>query len=356
MPNKEMSSRERVLTAAHRNIPDRIPRLINLEKYMQKSLKNFYGTSNLGQVLRLDIQYIDIKPTNLKHDYSGYFSNENITWDEWGRGRIWDGLGQYAEYFYPLEHVETMDELIQFPWPDLDADYRFSGLNSQVKIGHEQGFAVAVSLEETVFEIAWQLRGMVGLFEDIHNQDEKANYLLNRITAIREIQARACALAGVDLIFLGDDVAMQTGLMLSPRMYRRWFKPLLTRVIKAAKEVNPDVLVQYHSDGMINDLVPDLLEAGIDILNPVQPECVDHDWIKKTYGSQVSFSGGLGVQSVLPFGSPEEVRFHVQRVIQSLGSGGGLIIGPSHLIERDVPIQNIETMLSAIDEFGRYDS
>jgi uroporphyrinogen decarboxylase len=106
---------------------------------------------------------------------------------------------------------------------------------------------------------------------------------------------------------------------------------------------------------MINKLVPDLLEAGIDILNPVQPECVDHVWIKETYGDQLAFCGGIGVQSVLPFGSPEEVRDHVHAVIQTLGADGGLIIAPSHVIERDVSLDNIEAMLSAIDEFGNYD-
>lgn len=225
----------------------------------------------------------------------------------------------------------------------------------QIAARQHQGFAVSCNLTETIFETAWQLRGMTQLFEDIHHNDEKAEYLLNHITTYREASARAFAKAGADIIFLGDDVAMQTGLMISPRMYRQWFKPYLTRVIQAAKQVNPDVLIQYHSDGMINKLVPDLLEAGIDILNPVQPECVDHVWIKQTYGDQLAFCGGIGVQSVLPFGKPEEVRQHVRGVIQTLGVDGGLIIAPSHVIERDVSIENIEAMLSAIDEFGRYD-
>ena len=100
--------------------------------------------------------------------------------------------------------------------------------------------------------------------------------------------------------------------------------------------------------------MPDLIEAGVDILNPVQPECVDHAWIKETYGDRLAFSGGLGVQSILPFGSPEEVRQHVRQVIETLGAGGGLIVGPAHVIERDTSFENIFAMLNAIDEFGCY--
>lgn len=355
MTKSKMTSRERVRTAARRKTPDRVPRDIPLEKYMVKRLTEHYGTSDLITAMRSDIAIVDYHPTRLKQDYSGYFSNPDVTWDEWGRGRIWDQDHQYAEYLFPLERAETMDDFIDYPWPDLDADYRYADMSEKIAARQKQGYAVSCILTETIFEMAWQLRGMTQLFEDIHQNDEKAEYLLNRITTFREASARACALAGADIIFLGDDIAMQTGLMISPRMYRQWFKPDLVRVIQAAKQANPDVLIQYHSDGMINKLVPDLLEAGIDILNPVQPECVDHTWIKQTYGDQLAFCGGIGVQSVLPFGSPEEVREHVKDVIQILGENGGLIVAPSHLIERDVSLENIEAMLSAIDEFGCYD-
>ena len=355
MPKAEMTSRERVLAAVRHSKPDRVPCVIPLEKYMKNVLVQHYGTQDLPRAMRMDIVDVNHNPTQLNQDYSRYFSRPGVTWDEWGRGRIWDQYEQYAEYIFPLENAETMVDLIQYPWPDLDAAYRFAGVADQIAAFHHQGYAVTCIIEETIFEIAWQLRGMTRLFEDIHNQDEKAEYLLNRITELREATARAFAQAGADIIQLGDDVAMQTGLMMSPKMYRHWFKPYLTRVIQAAKQANPDVVIQYHSDGMINNLVPDLIEAGIDILNPVQPECVDHTWIKQTYGDQLAFCGGIDVQSVLPFDTPEEVRQHVRQVIENLGAGGGLIIAPSHVIERDVSVENIEAMLSAIDEFGGYE-
>jgi uroporphyrinogen decarboxylase len=217
-----------------------------------------------------------------------------------------------------------------------------------------RGLAVIGGLEETVFEIAWQLRSMERLFGDIFDHDEKAAVLLDKITDRRVATAQAYASAGVDILALGDDVAMQNGLLMSKKMYRQWFKPRLARVILAARERNPDVKIWYHSDGKINDLIPDLIEAGVEILNPVQPECVDPTWVKATYGGELAFSGGLGVQSVLPFGTPVEVRAHVRETIHALGAGGGLIVGPSHVIERDVPLENILAMLAAIDEYGAY--
>jgi uroporphyrinogen decarboxylase len=350
----EMTSRERVLAAARRQTPDRVPRSIQTEAYVSTVVKKKLGTEDLLAAFRGDVAGVGPNPTRLTNDYRSYFTNPAMSWDEWGRGRIWDSQQQYAEYFYPLEQAESVDEILHFPWPDLDAPYRYAGLELRVSQWQAKGYAVCGGLAETVFEIAWQLRSMARLFDDIIHEDEKAAVLLDAITDRRVACAQAYARAGVDMIQLGDDVAMQDNLLMSRKMWRAWFGPRLKRVIDAAREIKPDVLIEYHSDGKINNLVPDLLAAGIDILNPVQPECVDHRWIKAEFGGQLSFSGGLGVQSVLPFGTPDEVRTHVRETIEALGAGGGLIIGPSHVVERDVPLDNFFAMLAAIDEFGSY--
>jgi len=352
----EMTSRERVLTAAHRQVPDRVPRDILLEKRVAEMLARRLGGEDLQQALRIDVVYLYPGATIMKNDYSRYFQKPNVTWDEWGRGRIWDNEDHYAEYLYPLENAETVDEILDYPWPDLTEAYRYTNARKQVEMLHAQGYAVIGDISETVFEIAWQLRSMDRLFEDILHQDEKAMVLLDKITERTVAGARAFAKAGVDILYTGDDVAMQTGLMMSRKMWRQWFMPRLERVILAARQTRPDILIKYHSDGKINDLIPDLIEAGVDILNPVQPECVDHAWLKKTYGNQLAFDGGLGVQSVLPFGTTEQVRSHVKETIATLGAGGGLIIGPSHVIERDTSFENIMAMLEAIDQYGRTDS
>lgn len=351
---REMSSRERVLCTARRQAPDRIPRLIQLESKVALRLSKHIGGSDLQRLLKDDLAGIFPLPTSQKHDFSLYFKRPAVRWDEWGRGRIWDPDEHYAEYLYPLENAETADEILNYPWPDFGEAYRYRQLPDQVGALHAAGYGVSGSLEETVFEIAWQLRSMDRLFEDISQEDDKAVILLDKITDLRVEAARQYAKADVDILSLGDDVAMQNSLMMSPKMWRRWFRPRLERVIQSARSVKPDILIEYHSDGKIDRLVSDLIEAGVDILNPVQPECVDHAWVKAVYGDQLSFSGGLGVQSVLPFGSPEDVREHVFQTIQILGSGGGLIIGPSHVIEWDVSTENILAMLEAIDMFGVY--
>jgi uroporphyrinogen decarboxylase len=306
---------------------------------------------NLLEHFRVDVRPVLAAPTNRQSDFSRYFDRE-VEWDEWGRGRVWDEEQHYAEYLYPLQKAESLAEIAEYPWPDLDEDYRYRDVAGQVRSWHEAGYAAVAGLEETVFEIAWQLRSMDELFEDMKFRPDWATTLLDRITERREISAARFAEAGVDVLQLGDDVAMQAGLMLSRAMWREWLAPRLQRVIRAAKEANPDVLIWYHSDGNITGLIPDLIEVGVEVLNPVQPECVDQARVKREFGDRLAFWGGLGVQSVLPFGTPEEVRNHVREVIEALGSDGGLVVGPAHVLERDTPLENIFAMKEAIDEYG----
>jgi uroporphyrinogen decarboxylase len=322
---------------------------------MIEKLKNYFKTDDLARAMKDDHAWVGPRASRLTLDYSHYFTKPGVSWDEWGRGRIWDSEQHYAEYLCPLEHAESVDDILRFPWPDFGEPYRFEGLKNDVLAMQEKGLAVVAGMQETVFEIAWQLRSFDCLFEDILSKDEKADILLDQITDRRVAAAREFALAGVDILSLGDDVAMQDRLLMSRKMWNQWLRPRLERVIRAAKEAKPDILVWYHSDGKINDLVPDLIDTGVDILNPVQPECVDHRFIKATFGNRLAFAGGLGVQSVLPFGTQEEVREHVYNTFQALGEDGGLIIGPSHVIERDISIENIAAMLGAIDDYGKYE-
>lgn len=349
----KMTSRERVLAATRRQTPDRVPREILLEHRVFDMLAAHFGTRDLVTALRQDIVYAHQTPSRHPGDFSAYFTRPGATWDEWGRGRVWDADMHYAEYLYPLERAESIDEIVHYPWPDFGADYRTVTLREQVDALHARGYAVYGEVSE-LFEIAWQIRSMPRLFEDMLHNDEKAAVVLDKITERNAALARAYALAGVDVLYTGDDVAMQTGLMMSKKLWRTWLGPRLKRIIQAARDILPDLPVQYHSDGKINDLIPDLIEAGVTILNPVQPECVDHAWVKTAYGDRLTFHAGLGVQSVLPFGSPEEVRAHVREVIHKLGAGGGLIVGPSHVIERDTSLENILAMVAAIEEFGNY--
>ena len=230
---KEMTSRERVLAAARRRTPDRVPRTIPLETAVVEKLKAHLHTEDLRKVLKDDHAWVGLNASRQPADFGRYFTRQNVEWDEWGRGRIWDAERHYAEYLYPLQTVETLAEIEAFPWPDYGAPYRFAGLSERVGALQVQGLAVVAGMQETVFEIAWQLRSFDRLFEDIHSDQEKAALLLDHITDRRVAAARAFAAAGVDILSLGDDVAMQDRLLMSRKMWNQWLRPRLERVISS---------------------------------------------------------------------------------------------------------------------------
>ncbi|MBT7121751.1 MAG: hypothetical protein HN948_01945 [Clostridia bacterium] len=162
------------------------------------------------------------------------------------------------------------------------------------------------------------------------------------------------AKSGVDILMLGDDIASQRGMMMDPQMWRDVLKPKLRRVIKAAKDVNPYVLIFYHSDGNLLEAIPDLIEIGVDVLNPVQPECMDPVALKKEFGNALSFWGCVGTQSVLPFYAADQVEQTCKKLIEEVGKGGGLLLAPTHVVEPEVPFENMMAFLNAVEKYGKY--
>jgi uroporphyrinogen decarboxylase len=157
------------------------------------------------------------------------------------------------------------------------------------------------------------------------------------------------------MVQTGDDVANQTNMMFSLPMWREFILARWGQVWKAAKAAKPDVALHYHSDGNVMQIVPEMLDAGLDILNPVQPECVDTDEIHRKWGKRVSFDGCMGTQTTMPFGTPAAVRARVKECIDKYGRDGGLILSPTHVLEPEVPIANIEAFVAACKEFGTFD-
>jgi uroporphyrinogen decarboxylase len=247
---------------------------------------------------------------------------------------------------HPMKHFETLEEIRNYPWPDFE-NMDFSYLPAKVKAIHDQGLAVFVWAECTIWETAWYLRSMDELFVDMAMEDEKAIWLLDKITELACFRARKFAAAGVDILGLGDDVGMQEALMMSQEMYQQWLKPRLANVIAAAKEVKPDILISYHSCGYIFPLIEDLIEAGVDILNPVQPECMDFKEVFAAYGGRISFNGTIGTQQLMPYGTPVQVKAEVKRNLAIAGEKGGLFCCPTHMLEPEVPWQNIEAYVEA---------
>ncbi|MDC7233550.1 MAG: uroporphyrinogen decarboxylase family protein [Spirochaetales bacterium] len=217
----------------------------------------------------------------------------------------------------------------------------------------KEGYAAFGWMEQTIWERAWLIRGMNDLMMDMMMEDERAACILDKVTAHSIEASTAFARAGIDIIAFGDDVGMQKTVMISPDLWRQWLKPRLAEVIAATKAVKPDILVFYHSCGFIEPFIPDLIEIGVDILNPIQPECMDFRKIHDQYGDRISFWGGIGTQTTFPFGSEEEVRQSVRDLVDICGEKGGIVVGPTHVLEPEVPWENQEAMLDEVRTLNR---
>lgn len=255
-----------------------------------------------------------------------------------------------TKMYHPMENFDSVEQILSYPLPDFRGIDLTEAKNS-VRDLHAKD-QVAVGYASNVFwEPSWYLRGMENLMVDMMMEDPMAEVLLDRLTEIAIQRVELYALCGVDLIYLGDDVGTQRSLMMSEDLYCTWIKPRLTRVIRAIKAINPSVLVTYHSCGYITPLIPHLIDAGIDILNPVQPECMDFREIHERFGQQIAFHGTIGTQTTMPFGSPDDVRREVFKNLEIAGDKGGLFVAPTHLLEPEVPVENVVAYIKACQDF-----
>lgn len=288
-------------------------------------------------------------------DWSSYYNTElhpDTRFDIWGIAHEPGGESSYhmRKMHHPMKSFTSLAQLQDYPFPDF-SQISLSHIKQQVKEIHQAGFAAFAEMSCTIWETCWYLRGMEEMMMDMMVEDEKAVFLLDRITDMSCLRAKMFAGSGVDILHLGDDLGMQKSLMMSRQLYCNWLKPRLEKIIKAAKEENPDIIISYHSCGYITPLIPDLIEAGIDVLNPVQPECMDFSEIHSDFGKELSFWGTIGTQTTMPFGSPEEIRKEVFQNLTIAGNKGGLLCAPTHMLEPEVPWQNIEAYIQACSEF-----
>ena len=246
---------------------------------------------------------------------------------------------------HPLENVETLEELENYPYPDF-ASADGSHQAEQVKRIKERDLIALGDMQMTIWECAWYMRSMEELFCDMMMEDEKAEFLFDKVTELSMIRALSYAKAGVDVLFLGDDIGMQHTIMMSEELYCDWIKPRLKKIIDAVKAVNPDILIFYHSCGFIEPMIPHLIEAGIDV-NPIQSECMDFEEIYRKYGDKISFHGTIGTQTVMPKGTPQDVKEAVWRNLDIAGEKGGLFAAPTHMLEPEVPLENILAYVEA---------
>ena len=304
----------------------------------------FRGVQGLRQVTADKAEFLRCYPGGLK-------PGTNITgWGVAHEPGSSDASKHFTRMRHPLEGDITMDELAAYPFPKLVGGNEEQQREQAAQI-KGRGLAAYGHMSCTVWETAWYMRGMEDLLVDMAEGDEKAAFILDAVTDHSEKQAAAFARAGVDLIALGDDIGMQRAPMMGLGMYREYLKPRLARVIRAAREVKPDVLIQYHSCGYAAPFIEDLIEVGVDILNPVQPECMVFAEIHAKYSDRLSFNGTLGTQTTMPFGTPEDVRRVVRENLDIAGACGGLFVCPTHVVEPEVPWENIIAYFAACEEY-----
>jgi uroporphyrinogen decarboxylase len=269
-----------------------------------------------------------------------------------GRTRYdWWGAGHDAHeegYFIRESPLATAPDLEAYAWPDPHTPGLLADAARLRTTTGEDGFVVP-NLGFALFERAWSLRGFEQLLFDLAADPAYVAELLERITAIQLVLIERYLELGVDGGYFGDDYGAQAGLLFSPAAWRQLIKPRLARLFAPFVERGLPVLM--HSDGRIDEIVPDLLEIGLTALNPVQPEVLEHAWLRGTFGDRLAFYGGVSTQTVLPHGTPDDVRAAVAACRSSLApDGSGLILAPSHRLMADIPMANLDALLAAFRE------
>jgi len=357
-----MNSRERIFTVFRCQQPDRVP--YDISGFNREAFRIFNekaGSDNPDEYFGVekDIEWAGFKNTRL--DLQERFlrlhnlpDDSKFTLNEWGTAMVVGSNPAYDHFIAPLTNIKSIKEIEEYPLPDFTADYRYCNLEKDIEGIKEKEVASIAFMAETIFEVAWQIRGFNELLADFLTNEEWTTCLLDRITELRVFQTKKLAEADIDIIFLGDDIGMEDRMMISPAIWRRWLKLRLAKIVETAREIKPDVIFCYHSDGYIEPIIPDFIEIGINVLNPIQPECMDPAKLKKKYGKELAFWGTIGIQHTLPFGTPEEVEAEVKERIETIGKAGGLYLSPTHVIAPEVPFENIIAFVEAVKKYGRY--
>ena len=382
-----MTSRERVLTALNHQTPDRVPIdfggfQTGIHRQAYEALVKHLGlreeTTLLDPVQQLarpseavlerfhvDTRYV------LAHgpeDFDGTIRKvrrDNRWWhdliDEFGV--VWsmpDDGGLYMDIsHHPLATARVRD-LADYPWPDGSDRSRFTGVREQAQmLRKETPFALVTGIGGVVYEYCWYLRGLERWFMDMVENPDFCAALLDRTLAFwTDYMTGFMGQAGdlVDVVMIGDDLTGQHGPLFSPVFYRKVVKPRQKKLVQHIKSLT-DAKIWYHTCGNCVEYIPDLLDNGVDILNPVQTSApgMDPTMLKQRYGDNLVFwGGGCDAQHVLPFGTPEQVREQVRRNLEAFKPGGGYVFNGIHNIQADVPPENIVALFDAAYQYGSY--
>lgn len=331
-----MNNRERLLKTLNHKQPDRCPYHILFTKAAEDKMAEFYGDADfkvkLGNCFTLlrarkEDSFKEIFP-NIWQDEFGVHWNRTVDKD----------IGTVCN------QVITKENVAYYQFPDPDDEARYSDFSDTIA-GDCDGFYV-MNLGFSLFERAWTLVGMENVLMAMAADKKFINTLLDRILEYNlRIIENGCRF-NIDAFVFGDDWGQQNGLLMGPTFWREFIKPRIRQMYQAAKSGSKFVFI--HSCGKIQEILPDLIECGLDVFNPFQPEVMDVFEIKKRFGESLSFFGGISVQKTLPFGTTAQTKDEVKFLIDKVGKNGGYIASPSHAIPADAKPENIAAMIEIL--------
>ena len=382
-----MTSRERVLTAINHEQPDRVPLIVGVNNATGIKMKPYQGIKNIAgieapdnymyewpelgtaeideqtmQRLHSDVRgVLDIEPEKvLKRNRER--EPHSDCYDSWGSGQLEITPGNWSPGIHPLANAQTIEDLDAYlGWPDMSDPSRVAHVRESARqLADENQYAImATPWLLFPFERAHAMQGMEPFLLNMAMNPDFAKALMERIADYcKQLMGHFLDELGdnVDIIKIGDDLGTQNSLMISPKMYRAMLKPIHADFISFIKS-RTKAKVLFHSCGDVAPLIGDFIDIGVDILNPIQTSTgsiSDLPRLKKQFGENIVFCGGIDSHRILPFGSVAEVREEVRRVMQALGPGGGYMVGAVHTVMNDVPPENVLAMVDAVEEFGHY--
>ncbi len=382
----DMTPRSRVLAAINHQEPDRVPIVLGASNATGIKMKPYrelkallgieaedrylyewpeLGTAALDEetLLRLgsDVRAVlDLEPASVLERNAHRPAHSDYV-NSWGSGAREIRPGEWFPMVHPLAAATTVEEIEEYPWPDMDDPTRVAHVTGPAEALAADGRYAIMATPWLLFplERAFAMQGMDTFLMNLALHPDFAEALLWRI------EERCKTLMGhfldalgenVDIIKIGDDLGTQESLMMSPAMYRRILKPIHADYIDFIKR-HTHAKVFFHTDGDVFALVDDFVEMGVDILNPIQTSAgkmSNLEELKARWGEKLTFCGAIDTHHILPHGKPEEVREEVRRVIEIMAPGGGYMVSSVHTVMDDVPAENILAMVDAVDEFGRY--
>ena len=383
-----MSSRQRALIAFDHREPDRIPfdmgsvQVTGIQISAYRDLRQALGLPEVpvdlcdtiqqlavvgdDAVERLGVDFRGLYPLN-SHNWGIEVVDAGENWaytDEWGitHHMLKEPAFYYSIFEVPLPKIDfTEEEIKQFPWPDMGAPWRVKGLREQAERYRAGGYAVVLKdAFAGIFEFAQRIIGMDKLLMLMALDEVRAGLLFDKMLELKlDYWRTALGEVGdlVDVVTYADDYGTQKSQLISPAMFRRQLKPLVRQIFALQKELAPQAKRFFHSDGNVRPLIPDFIEIGVEILNPLQTTAkgMDPVAIKQEYGQDLIFWGaGVDTQGILPRGTPQQVKDDVRRNIEILAPGGGYVFNTVHNIQADVPPENILAMWEALQEYGVY--